>query len=200
MSLQNALERVRQVAKRDKEAKFTTLWHHVYKIEHLREAYFGLKPKSAAGIDGVTWEAYGEELEGNLEDLSARLKRGAYRAKPVRRVEIPKGDGRTRPIGVPALEDKIVQRATVAVLNAVYEADFMGFSYGFRPGRGQHNALDAVVVGIQRRKVNWVLDADIQGFLDAPSHYPRPDGCWSKRSRGRSGILIRRPLRRPQRT
>lgn len=169
-SLQSALARVRQVAVRDKEVKFTTLWHHVYKVGHLREAYFGLKPKSAAGVDGVTWESYGEELEENLEDLSERLKRGAYRAKPVRRVEIPKGDGRTRPIGVPALEDKIVQRATTAVLNAVYEADFMGFSYGFRPGRGQHNALDAVVVGIHRRKVNWVLDADIQGFFDTLSH------------------------------
>lgn len=169
-NLQSALGRVRQVAARDKEVKFTTLWHHVYKVEHLREAYFGLKPKAAAGVDGVTWGAYGEQLGGNLEGLSERLKRGAYRAKPVRRVEIPKGDGRTRPIGVPALEDKIVQRATVAVLNAVYEADFMGFSYGFRPGRGQHNALDAVVVGIQRKKVNWILDADIQGFFDTLSH------------------------------
>ena len=169
-SLQSALARVRQVAERDKEVRFTTLWHHVYKVEHLREAYFSLKPKAAAGVDGVTWGAYGEQLGENLEELSGRLKRGAYRAKPVRRVEIPKGEGRTRLIGVPALEDKIVQRATVAVLNAVYEADFMGFSYGFRPRRSQHKALDAVAVGIQRKKVNWILDADIQGFFDTLSH------------------------------
>ena len=169
-SLRNALGRIRQVAERDKEVKFTSLWHHVYKVEHLREAYFCLKPKSAAGIDGVTWEGYGEGLEENLQDLSGRLKRGAYRAKAVRRVEIPKGDGRTRPIGVPALEDKVVQRAAVAVLNAVYEPMFMGFSYGFRPGRSQHNALDALWVGISQRKVNWVLDADIQGFFDTLDH------------------------------
>ncbi len=169
-SLQNALTRIRQVAESGKEERFTTLWHHVYKVDHLRQAYFKLKPKSAAGIDGVTWGEYGEELEGNLQDLSARLKRGAYRAKAVRRVEIPKGDGRTRPIGVPALEDKIVQRATVAVLNAVYEPEFMGFSYGFRPGRSQHNALDALWVGIKQRKVNWVLDADIRGFFDTLDH------------------------------
>ncbi len=169
-SLQSALARIRQVAESGKEERFTSLWHHVYKVEHLRQAYFGLKPKAAAGIDGVTWGDYGEALEGNLQDLSGRLKRGAYRAKAVRRVEIPKGDGRTRPIGVPVLEDKIVQRATVAVLNAVYEPEFMGFSYGFRPGRNQHNALDALSVGISQRKVNWVLDADIQGFFDTLDH------------------------------
>ncbi len=115
-------------------------------------------------MDRMTWEAYGEGLEANLEDLSARLRRGAYRASPVRRVHIPKADGRTRPIGVPTLEDKIVQRATVEVLNAIYEEDFVGFSFGFRPGRSQHNALDALTVGIKRRKVSWVLDADIRGF------------------------------------
>lgn len=168
--LQNAIDRIRQVAESDKEAKFTSLWHHVYDVGRLREAYFGLKPKSAPGVDGVTWQAYGEGLEGNLEDLAGRLKRGGYRAKPVRRVEIPKADGRTRPIGVPTLEDKIVQRATTEVLNAIYETDFVGFSYGFRPGRGQHNALDAVSVGIARKKVNWVLDADIQGFFDTLNH------------------------------
>jgi group II intron reverse transcriptase/maturase len=168
--LQSALARIRQVAESDKEAKFNHLWHHVYKVDHLYQAYFGLKPKAAAGIDGVTWQEYGEDLEDNLLDLSGRLKRGAYRARAVRRVNIPKGDGRTRPIGVPALEDKIVQRATVTVLNAIYEPTFFGFSYGFRPGRGQHNALDAVVVGIERRKVNWVLDADIQGFFDTLDH------------------------------
>jgi group II intron reverse transcriptase/maturase len=169
-ALQSALERVRQVATEKKEERFRTLWHHVYNTDRLREAYLGLKPKAAAGVDGVTWRQYGEDLEGNLQDLSSRLKRGAYRAKPVRRVYIPKDDGRQRPIGVPTLEDKIVQRATVEVLNAVYETDFLGFSYGFRPGRSQHNALDALAVGIQTKKVNWVLDADVRGFFDAISH------------------------------
>jgi RNA-directed DNA polymerase len=169
-ALRSALERVRQAAVRNEEERFTALWHHVYEVDRLREAYLGLERKAAAGVDEVTWEQYGEELEKNLQDLSARLQRGACRAKPVRRVHIPKEDGRQRPIGVPTLEDKIVQRATVEVLNAVYEADFLGFSYGFRPGRSQHNALDALVVGIERKKVNWVLDADIRGFFDAIDH------------------------------
>lgn len=169
-SLQSALARIRQVAEGDKEVKFTNLWHHVYEVAHLRQAYFDLKPKSAAGVDGVTWGDYGKDLEDNLLDLSGRLRRGAYRARAVRRVHIPKGDGRTRPIGVPALEDKVVQRATVSVLNAVYEPAFMGFSYGFRPGRSQHNALDALSVGICQRNVRWVLDADIQGFFDTLNH------------------------------
>ena len=150
--------------------RFTTLFHHVADIEALREAYLGLKRKAAPGVDGVTWQQYGEELEANLRDLSARLKRGAYRAKPVRRVYIPKADGRQRPLGVTALEDKLVQAAAVGVLNAVYEVDFLGFSYGFRPGRGQHDALDALVVGVERGRVNWVLDADIRGFFDAIDH------------------------------
>jgi RNA-directed DNA polymerase len=169
-SLKSALERVRQAAVRNKEERFTALWHHVYEIDCLREAYLGLERKAVAGIDGTTWKQYGEKLEENLRDLSARLQRGAYRAKPVLRVHIPKEDGRQRPIGIPALEDKIVQRATVEVLNAVYETDFLGFSYGFRPGRSQHNALDALVVGIEHKKVNWVLDADIRGFFDAIDH------------------------------
>ena len=168
--LQHALDRIRQAACRDKELRFTTLWHHVYDINRLREAYLSMNRRGAPGVDRETWQHYGEALEERLEDLAGRLKRGAYRAKPVRRVYIPKADGRRRPIGVPALEDKIVQRATVEVLNAVYEEDFVGFSYGFRPGRSQHNALDALVVGIKRRKVNWVLDADIRGFFDAISH------------------------------
>jgi group II intron reverse transcriptase/maturase len=168
--LRHALERIRQVAERDKEVKFTTLWHHVYDTDRLREAYFSLKRNAAPGVDRETWESYGQDLEANLLDLSGRLQRGAYRARPVLRVYIPKADGRQRPIGIPVLEDKIVQRATVEVLQAVYEADFLGFSYGFRPGRGQHNALDALAVGISQRKVNWVLDADIRGFFDAIDH------------------------------
>jgi len=139
-------------------------------MRRLREAFYSMKRDAAAGVDGQTWEQYGRELESNLQDLSARLRRGAYRAKPVQRVYIPKADGRQRPLGVPTLEDKIVQRATAKVLNAVYEADFLGFSYGFRPGRDPHKALDAVTVGITQRKVNWVLDADIRGFYDAVDH------------------------------
>jgi group II intron reverse transcriptase/maturase len=168
--LQSALDRVRQVAVRERRLQFTTLWHHVYHVDRLREAYLSLKRKAAPGVDGVTWQAYRERLEENLRDLSARLKRGAYRAKPVKRSYIPKEDGRQRPLGITVLEDKIVQRATVEVLNAVYETDFLGFSYGFRPGRSPHMALDALAVGVQRRKVNWVLDADIRGFYDAIDH------------------------------
>ena len=166
----SARDRIRQAAKTDKGRRFTTLLHHVYDIETLREAYFGLKRNAAPGVDGETWQAYGEQLESNLEDLSARLRRGAYRAKPVRRVYIPKPDGRQRPLGITTLEDKVVQRALVLVLNCIYETDFLGFSYGFRPGRNQHNALDALYVGIKRKRVNWVLDADIRGYFDAISH------------------------------
>lgn len=168
--LQQELDRVRQAARRDADARFTALWHHVYDPERLREAYDSMKRQSAPGIDGETWAHYGENLESNLEDLSKRLQKGGYRAKPVRRVYIPKADGRQRPIGIPVLEDKVVQRATVEVLNAVYEEEFLGFSYGFRPGRSQHNALDAVTVGIESRWVNWVLDADIRGFFDVIDH------------------------------
>lgn len=166
----SALERVRQAAKQDKTMRFTALLHHIYNPEMLRAAYLGLKREAAAGVDGETWRHYGEALEENLQDLSHRLKRGAYRAKPVRRVFIPKADGRQRPLGVPVLEDKIVQRAAVEVLNSIYETDFLGFSYGFRPGRSQHNALDALYTGLLTRKVNWVLDLDIKGFFDAISH------------------------------
>ena len=166
----SALERVRQAAKGDKKLRFTALLHHIYNLETLRRAYFSLKREAAPGVDGETWRHYGEELGKNLQDLSARLKRGAYRAKPVRRVYIPKADGRQRPLGVTALEDKIVQRAAVEVLNAIYETDFLGFSYGFRPGRSPHRALDALYTGLLTRKVNWVLDLDIQGFFDGISH------------------------------
>ena len=166
----SALERVRQAAGKDKKLRFTALLHHIYNLETLRMAYFRLKKEATPGVDGETWRHYGEELERNLQDLSERLKRGAYRAKPVRRVYIPKADGRQRPLGVTALEDKIVQRAAVEVLNAIYETDFLGFSYGFRPGRSQHQALDALYTGLLTRKVNWVLDLDIKGFFDGLSH------------------------------
>jgi group II intron reverse transcriptase/maturase len=150
--------------------RFTALLHHIYNLETLRRAYFSLKKEAAPGVDGETWQHYGEELEANLRVLSARLKRGAYRAKPVRRVYIPKADGRQRPLGVTALEDKLVQRAAVEVLNAIYETDFLGFSYGFRPGRNQHQALDALYAGLLTRRVNWVLDVDIRGFFDTIDH------------------------------
>jgi RNA-directed DNA polymerase len=166
----SARDRIRQAAKADKERRFTALLHHVYNIESLREAYYGLKRDAAPGVDGKTWLAYGEQLEENLADLSGRLLRGAYRAKPVRRVLIPKADGRQRPLGVTTLEDKLVQRALVMVLNCIYETDFLGFSYGFRPGRSPHHALDALCVGIWKKKVGWVLDADIRGFFDAIDH------------------------------
>jgi len=166
----SALERVRQAAGKDKKLRFTALLHHIYNPETLRMAYFRMKKEAAPGVDGETWRHYGETLEDNLQDLSHRLKRGAYRAKPVRRVYIPKADGRQRPLGVPALEDKIVQRAAVEVLNAIYETDFLGFSYGFRPGRSQHQALDALYTGLLTKKVNWVLDLDIKSFFDGISH------------------------------
>lgn len=166
----HALKRVRQAARRDRKLRFTALLHHVYVIERLRAAYFALNREAAPGVDGETWREYGRDLEANLQGLSQRLRRGAYRAKPVRRASIPKADGRRRPLGVPALEDKIVQRAVLEVLNAIYETDFLGFSYGFRPGRSPHQALDALSVGICTKKVGWVLDADIQEFFDTLEH------------------------------
>jgi group II intron reverse transcriptase/maturase len=166
----NALQRVRRAARKDRKQRFTALLHHVYNVERLRDAYLAVERDASAGVDGETWQHYGENLEANLDDLSQRLKRGAYRAKPVRRAYIPKPDGRQRPIGVPTLEDKIVQRSVVEVLNAVYEEDFVGFSYGFRPGRSQHQALDALATGLGRARVNWVLDADIRGFFDTVDH------------------------------
>jgi group II intron reverse transcriptase/maturase len=160
----SALDRVRRIAQRDKEARFTALLHHV-DIDRLRAAYFALGPKAAPGVDGVTWHEYGLGLEANLRDLHRRVCCGSYRAKPVRRAYIPKRDGRLRPLGVAALEDKLLQRAVVEVLNGIYEADLLGFSYGFRPGRSQHDAVDALATGIKRRKVSWVLDADIRDYF-----------------------------------
>jgi len=163
------LDRVRQAAQKDKEARFTALLHHV-DVDRLRAAYWAIRPKAAPGVDGVTWLDYGADLEVNLRDLHARVHRGSYRARPSRRVFIPKADGRLRPLGVAALEDKILQRAVVEVLNAIYETDFLGFSYGFRPGRSPHHALDALSVGIVRKKVNWVLDLDFREFFTSLDH------------------------------
>ena len=165
----SGLGRVRRVAATDKEARFTALLHHV-DVDRLRAAYFVLRPKAAPGMDGVTWEDYGVELENNLKDLHARVHRGAYRARPSRRVFIPKPDGRLRPLGVAALEDKVLQRALVEVLNAIYETDFLGFSYGFRPGRSPHHALDAFAAGIVGKNVNWVLDADFSDYFSSLDH------------------------------
>lgn len=168
-SAPSALDRVREAARRERKKQFTALLHHVT-IDRLRQAYQALQRKAAAGVDGVTWHEYGLGLEARLADLHGRVHRGAYRAKPSRRVYIPKPDGRQRPLGIAALEDKIIQRAIVEVLSAVYEVDFLGFSYGYRPGRGQHNALDALATGLSRKKVNWVFEADIRGFFDSVDH------------------------------
>ena len=166
----SALERIREAAQKDEKQRFTSLLHHVVDPERLRAAFQALQHTAAAGVDGETWQHYAQNLEANLQDLAERLKRGAYRAKPVRRAYIPKADGRQRPLGVPALEDKLVQRAVVEVLNAIYETDFVGYSYGFRPGRSPHDALDALAVAIQTEEVNWVLDADIRSFFDTLQH------------------------------
>ncbi len=165
----SALDRVRQKARRDKKERFTALLHHV-DVDRLREAYRALNPRAATGIDGVTWQDYGVELEDNLQGLHARVQSGSYRARPTRRAYIPKPDGSSRPLGVAALEDKILQRAVVEVLNGIYETDFLGFSYGFRPGRSAHDALDALAFGIDRKKVSWVLDADIRDFFGQLDH------------------------------
>ena len=164
---------VRQAAQDRKQERFTALLHHLT-VELLRSSFFALQRKAAPGVDGVTWQEYASGLEARLTDLHGRVQRGAYRAQPSRRVYIPKADGRQRPLGVAALEDKLVQHAVVTILNQIYEGDFKGFSYGFRPGRSPHQALDALSVGITTRRVNWVLDADIRGFLDTAS-YCTPD-------------------------
>jgi RNA-directed DNA polymerase len=163
-----ALERVRQAARQRKKERFTALLHHI-SIDCLRMAFFALKRDAASGVDGLTWPTYEADLDRNLTDLHERVHRGAYRALPSRRTYIPKADGKQRPLAVAALEDKIVQRATAAVLNAIYEEDFLGFSYGFRPKRGPHNALDALVVGITSRRVNFIFDADVASFFDSVS-------------------------------
>jgi group II intron reverse transcriptase/maturase len=164
-----ALARIRQVAKERKKERFTALFHHL-SLDLIEEAFFELKKEAAVGVDGLGWRDYEADLEPRLADLHARVQRGAYRALPSRRVYIPKPDGRQRPLAVAALEDKIVQRAVALVLNAIYEEDFIGFSYGFRPGRGAHDAMDALVVGVARSKVGFILDADIERFFDTVSH------------------------------
>jgi len=165
----NGLDRIREAAVRDRNLRFTNLMHHLT-AELLREAYDALRRNAAAGVDDVTWQEYGEGVEGRIKDLHDRVQSGRYRAKPSKRVWLPKPDGRQRPIGIAALEDKIVQQGVVWVLNRIYEKDFYGFSYGFRPGRSPHNALDAIWVGITQRKVSWVLDADIKSFFDTINH------------------------------
>jgi RNA-directed DNA polymerase len=168
-SVSPGLDRVRHAARQRKKEKFTALLHHVT-VDLLRDAFLALKRRAAPGVDGVTWQDYEADLEGNLQALHARVHRGTYRAQPVRRRFIPKpGTDKQRPLGIAALEDKIVQRAVVVVLNAIYEEDFLGFSYGFRPGRGQHDALDALSVAIGETRVNWILDADIRSFFDGLS-------------------------------
>ena len=167
--MSQGLDGVRKAAKESRQERFTALLHHL-NIELLRDSFYALKRQASPGVDGVRWEEYESGLEDRLVDLHSRVHRGTYRAQPSRRVFIPKADGRQRPLGVAALEDKVVQQAVVTILNQIYEVDFKGFSYGFRPGRSPHQALDALTVGIQRKKVNWVLDADIRGFFDNMSH------------------------------
>jgi retron-type reverse transcriptase len=179
-SVSQALDRIRQAARHRRKERFTALFHHI-SPEMLRTAFFALRREAAPGVDGLTWRAYAADLDHRIEDLHARVHRGAYRALPSRRRYIPKADGGQRPLAVAALEDKIVQRATATVLNAIYEEEFLGFSYGFRPKRSQHDALDALVVGISSRKVNHILDADIRSFFDAATHCTPVHARCSKR-------------------
>src|SRR6202162_2976569 len=188
-----ALNRVRQAARQRKKERFTALLHHV-NVGTLWTAFHALKRKAAAGVDGVTWQDYEADLGRNLEALHGRVHRGAYWPQPSRRTYIPKADGRQRPLAIAALEDKIVQGACVMVLNAIYEEDFLGFSYGFRPGRGPHDALDALSVAITSRKVNHILDADVRDFLDAASYCPLVHEVRSKSSDCRVITLIRIPF------
>jgi len=165
----HGLDRIREAAKRDKKTRFTALMHHIT-IEHLRKSYIGLNRNAVSGVDDVTWRQYGEDLEKRLANLHERIHNGTYRAKPSKRIYVPKPDGRQRPIGIAALEDKIAEMAVVTILNRIYEEEFLGFSYGFRPERSPHRALDAIYVGITKRKVNWVLEVDIRSFFDNLDH------------------------------
>src|SRR5689334_22790817 len=168
-AVSQAQARIREAVNRNKGEKLTALLHHI-SLDCLRWAFFTLKKDAAPGVDGLTWEQYAADLDRNLTDLHARVHTGAYRAQPSRRKFIPKPDGRQRPLGIAALEDKIVQTAVVAILTPIFEAEFLGFSYGFRPGRGQHDALDALAAGIARKRINWILDADLRSFFDTISH------------------------------
>ena len=167
--MSQGLDGVRKAARERRQERFTSLLHHL-NVDLLRDSFYALQRKAAPGVDGVRWQEYEIGLEDRFVDLLGRVHRGAYRAQPSRRVYIPKADGRQRPLGIAAVEDKLVQQAVVTILNQIYEVDFKGFSYGFRPGRSPHQALDALTVGIERKKVNWVLDADIRGFFDNMSH------------------------------
>jgi retron-type reverse transcriptase len=169
--MSQGLAGVGKAAKERKQERFAALLHHL-SVALLRDSFYALQRQASAGVDGVTWQEYETELEDRIVDLHLRIHRGTYRAQPSRRVYIPKADGQQRPLGVAAVEDKIVQQAVVTILNQIYEEDFKGFSYGFRPGRSPHQALDALSVAIQKRRVNWVLDADIRDFLDRASYCP----------------------------
>ncbi len=171
--MKEAIKRIGEAGRREPKGKLTTLMHHVYRVDNLREAYFGLKKNAAAGIDSITWRQYGKELEKNLENLTERLKRGAYRAPAVLRVYVPKADGRLRGLGVPALEDKIVQSVVSQIFTAIWEPMFKGFSYGYRPGRSVHDALDALAVGIEQRSINWVFEADIGKWRSSEEGTPQ---------------------------
>jgi hypothetical protein len=188
------LERIRQAAIRNRKQRFTALFHHLTPTR-LGSSFLKIKREAAAGTDGVTWEQYGADWGRNVQDLYARLQRGAYRAKPSRRAYIPKADGRQRPLGIAALEDKVVHRAVTEVLNAIYETDFLGFSYGLRPGRRGHVALDALAIGIRFKKISWVLDADIRGYFDTASHYTPFHESPSKRSGCVPITLMHKPFK-----
>ncbi|MGA2330033.1 MAG: reverse transcriptase domain-containing protein, partial [Bryobacteraceae bacterium] len=190
------LEGVREAVRRDRRLRFTALLHHITP-ELLAESFYALERQASAGVDGVTWREYEKVLPERLPVLHRKIHTGAYRARPSRRVYIPKADGRQRPLGIASIEDKIVQQAVVTVLSAIYEEDFLGFSYGFRLGRGQHDALDALTAGIRSQKVDWILDADIRSFLDTASYCPQVHESCSNSSGCRSTTLIRKPLRRP---
>src|SRR2546430_6513688 len=196
-SVSQALERIRQVARERKKERFTSLFHHI-SVELLRVAFFALKRDAAPGVDGLTWQDYEADLDRKIEDLHARVHRGAYRALPSRRHYIPKADGQQRPLAIAALEDKIVQKAAYAVLNAIYEEDFLGFSYGFRPKRSQHDALDALITGIHCTKVNYIFDADLRSFLDPASYYPLVHEAHANSSPCRAITLMRSPFWRPR--
>ncbi len=195
-AVSQAQGRIREAVNRNRKERLTALLHHV-DIDCLRWAFFSLKRRAAPGVDEITWDQYAEHLEGNLTDLHARVQAGTYRALPSRRRYIPKADGRRRPLGIAAIEDKIVQAAVVAILTPIYEAEFLGFSYGFRPGRSQHDAPDALAYGIGTRKIDWIIDADIRSFLDAASYCPQDYSMPPKRLGWLAITLIRSPLLPP---